>query len=115
MTVNTPLNIILVLFLFAAAGCGEKDCASMADLNERDWCFHELTVKHAKADQLEPALAAVTQIQAPMVRAFAIQELMVAGPKGMSKERAEALCRTLQDNQIESCLRTWSRPHLWNN
>ena len=46
--------------------------------------------------------------------AFAIQELMVADHKGMHKEQAEALCRTLPTNQIESCLRTWSRPHLWS-
>ena len=114
MNAAHSLNITTGFALILLAGCGQKDCAKVANADDRDWCYHEVVVQEAKANHLDLSLTALGQIQAPMVRAFAIQELMVADPKGMHKEQAEALCRTLPTNQVESCLRTWSRPHLWS-
>lgn len=114
MNVTPLLNIRTVCALILLSGCGDRDCATISGADERDWCYHEVVVREAKADRLETALASLEHIQAPMVRGFAIQELMAANVKGMHKEQAEALCRTLPSNQIESCLRTWSRPHLWS-
>ena len=113
MTRALPLNIIAVLLLGALPACPSSDCASKPTADERDWCYHAASVEHAKRDELQPALEALNQIQAPMVRTFAVQQLMVAAPKGMTKEQAESLCRSLGGSEADICMRTWSRPHLW--
>lgn len=113
MTRTPLLNIIAALFFPFVGGCGSGDCASKATADEQDWCYHASAVEHARRDELQPSLDDLAKIQAPMVRAFAVQELMVAAPRGMSKEQAEGLCRSLASDQSEACMRTWSRPHLW--
>ena len=103
------------LLLTLVSGCGAPDCASKSDANARDWCYHDRALAKLKDGQLDPALADVGAIESPLVRAFATNELLAAGPKGMTASMAQTLCDKLPHPNRDSCEKTWTRPHLWTH
>lgn len=103
-----------LLFFAPLSGCGERDCAQQRDEAKRDWCYYERSAGAAQDGQLDAAVADIRAIQAPLVRAFAIDQLVAAAPRGLSLALAEELCNTLPAPHQDSCLRSWARPHLWN-
>lgn len=112
-------SIPLQLFAFFAlcaqlSACVGRDCAARGDEAKRDWCYYERSAGAAESGQLDAAVADIRAIQAPLVRAYAIDKLVAASPKGLSLALTEELCGTLPAPHQDSCLRSWARPHLWN-
>lgn len=85
----------------------------MSEADRRDWCYYERVVTLADQSQLEPALTALGQIDSVMVRAFATERLISVAPEGLTVQRAEGLCNSLDEPHRTSCVKSWSRPHLW--
>lgn len=106
-------RLFLISPLVLAVSCGERDCAKISVVDERDWCLHERAVARAQRGTLDLALSDLGAIQAPMVKAFATEKILTTAPAGISHQQAESLCKSLSEPYASSCLRTWSRPHLW--
>ena len=108
------------LVLFAAwalngASCGKKvkDCAKVSDATKRDWCYFDTMITYAQAKRTEDAVHLVQYIEAPSVRAAAIDRLFGANPPGLDVQQAAKLCGTLPSELSDGCLNKWNRPHLW--
>ncbi len=96
-----------------ASGCGARDCAALQVADERDWCYHGQAIDLAKDKRTEEAIAALSSIQAPMVRSFATEKILTDASSGFTQQQAEGLCKALVEPYGTSCMRAWSRPHLW--
>ena len=104
----------VLLLSFVAAGCKSTDCPNIAGDDDRDWCYYDRVVAGAAQADLDGALESLQRIQSPMVRAFATARLITAEPPGLTVQHAENLCNQLVDPHKDSCIKSWSRPHLWN-
>ena len=95
--------------------CGKKvrDCAKVADATARDWCYFDTMITYAQADRTQDAIHLVQYIQAPPVRAAAIDRLFGLAPPGIDLTTATALCGTLPADLTRTCLNKRNRPHLW--
>ena len=107
------LSIGAVLCLVSGAGCGSKDCETVADETARDWCWYEQSVDAAADGRMDDSLAAIAQISTQMVKASAIDKLFLNAPNPIDQTTAQKLCGELEHPQSDNCLRTWNRPHLW--
>lgn len=105
---------LFLLGTLSLQGCGAKPCAEIASADERDWCWHGQAIELAGQGNLDGAIQALDGIQAPMVRSFATEKILTDPRSGLSQFQAEALCKELVEPYSTSCLRAWSRPHLWS-
>jgi len=103
-----------LLALAGAWGCNsKKDCTTIADATAKDWCYFEEATSAAEDDELSTAVTAVQQIQDQMVRSAAIDKVIMAGPDGLDQTTVQNLCNQVQRPYADTCMRTWNRPHLW--
>ena len=106
-------RLIFIPAALLLSACGGADCSQLADAKERDWCFYEKASTAAQKDDLHGAMGSIQAIQDVTVRAAAADKLIMAAPSGLSAQGAGDICQTLPEPQSSSCIRTWSRPHLW--
>ena len=105
--------LVTIAALAALQGCWPRTCADIGDGDERDACYVKAVLDAAEKDQLEAAVYAIERIESPMVRSYATDKLIAAAPTGLTLPRAEQLCRALSGSHGESCMKSWTRPHLW--
>lgn len=108
------VRVVVVTLVMGIAGCGRGDCSAKPAGDERDWCYHGQAISLAGEKRTEEALQTLEHIEAPLVRAMATEKILTDSPAGITQQQAEALCRALPEPHGSSCLRAWSRPHLWN-
>lgn len=109
---HTPAPFVLTLAL--ATACKRSDCESMTELDRQDWCFHGRATSATEKGDLDAAILAIGEIDSPMVRALATEQLISAAPTGLDVQKAEQLCNALQEPHRSSCVKSWTRPHLWS-
>lgn len=113
---QAPLTMRAVLLCGASlmgAGCVEVNCATLADVEQRDWCTYEQVGRYAEHDQLLEASEAVMRISSPVVSAAAVDRLLEGAGDGMTIHEVRALCSSLSGDASGACTRMWERGHLW--
>lgn len=106
--------VALLTALAALTGCWPRTCADIGDADRRDACYVKAVLDAAEKDQLEAAVYALERLESPMVRSYATDKLIAAAPTGLNLPRVEQLCRALSGAHAESCMKSWTRPHLWS-
>lgn len=92
-----------------------RDCATLDKPADRDWCWYEVAVAAAEADDLPKVNEAVQKIEEPMVRSAAVNKVLSLDPQGLDEKSAITMCDALIETDQKTCINTWKRPHLWTN
>jgi hypothetical protein len=83
------------------------------DPAERDLCRFEAVAAAATRGDANGALVQIRAISSPMVRGAALSRAFTLAPEGWPMDEAVAACASLPPPQDEACMKTWNRPHLW--
>ena len=107
--------MLAVFVLALLPACRAPDCATLPVGDERDGCLRAQATNAAKAGDLERAYSTIRSIEGPVARAAAIDAVVATAPTQVDGNSVEALCATLPQPFLDTCLKTWNRPHLWND
>lgn len=110
MKARTTIPLLSLLAL--GSGCG-RDCAGVADLTARDWCYYDEAVDAADSDDIDGAIGAISAIQSSLVFAAATERMMELAPLGVGYDTVVTMCSRLPGEAAQSCRKTWDRRHLW--
>lgn len=101
------------LALLSLPACGERDCGHVIRPTDRDWCFADEAVDHARVGDMGSAAMSMGRITDDLIRAVAVQRLIGARVPGIDRGSARELCAQLAAPHLEKCLEDWDRPEAW--
>ena len=105
------------LFVFglvlACGGRSEADCAGLGTPEERDWCRYELVGPALDGRSVEEVVQQLNTLETQLVRAAAVDRILMERSEGLQAEDAALLCGVLEGPANVTCQGRWKRPHLW--
>ena len=97
----------------ALAACDVAPCQDKFQIRDKNWCYCEAAADAADAGDLEAAVGYMREVSNDLIKAAAVDRILVARPPALTHDAATALCGELASVRQARCLATWDRTFVW--